>query len=57
MWNAVAPFSGPTALFAGATVLGGAIRALFKYPHLWRYLEARHRLRRGCSEKGKRGSV
>lgn len=58
MWNAIAHIPASTAAFTGMTAtLGLAIRALFKYPHLWRYLETRHRLRRDRGEKTKKRNM
>jgi hypothetical protein len=43
MWNALAHLAGPTLLTTAIAVLGTSVRAVFRYPHMWRYLEIRHR--------------
>jgi hypothetical protein len=43
MWNAVAHLAGPTLLTAAIAVLGTSVRAVFRYPYMWRYLEFRYR--------------
>jgi hypothetical protein len=41
MWNALAHLAGPTILTAAIAALGTSVRAVFRYPHMWRYLEFR----------------
>jgi hypothetical protein len=43
MWNALAHLAGPTLVTTAIAVLGTSVRAVFRYPHMWRYLEIRHR--------------
>jgi len=43
MWNALTHLTGPTLLTTAIAVLGTSVRAVFRYPHMWRYLEIRHR--------------
>jgi hypothetical protein len=50
MWNAVAHLAGPTLLTAAIAVLGTSVRAAFRYPHMWHYLEFRSR--RGSCRSG-----
>jgi hypothetical protein len=49
MWNALAHLVGPTFLTTAIAVLGMSMRAVFRYPHMWRYLENRHRSDMGPS--------
>jgi hypothetical protein len=42
MWIAAAHLAGPTLLTAAIAVVGTSIRAAFRYPHMWRYLEFRY---------------
>jgi hypothetical protein len=51
MWNAVAHLAGPTLLTAAIAVLGTSVRAAFRYPYMWRYLEFRrkHGVRPACA--------
>ena len=43
MWNALAHLAGPTLLTTAIAVLGTSVRAVFRYPHMWQYLEFRRR--------------
>jgi hypothetical protein len=58
MWIAVAHLAGPTLLTAAVAVLGTSVRAVFRYPHMWRYLEfrCRHRVRPPCTQSRRRRS-
>lgn len=50
MWNLIAHLPVPALGTAGILgLLGLCARPIFKYPHMWRYLESRHRSRDGHS--------
>lgn len=50
MWNALTHLAGPTLLTAAIAALGTSVRAVFRYPYMWRYLE--FRCRRGIRPPG-----
>jgi len=41
MWNILAHLPSPALTVAAIAVLGTSVRPVFRYPHMWRYLEAR----------------
>jgi hypothetical protein len=43
MWNVLAHLSGPALTVAAIAVLGTSVRPVFRYPHMWRYLESRQK--------------
>lgn len=58
MWNVIANLSPSTFVPVGIlAVLGLSIRPIFKYPHIWRYLEFRHRSRHSEGKRAKKDGV
>lgn len=43
MWNSLSQLEGPTLLATAVAALGASVRAAFRYPYVWRYLEFRCR--------------
>lgn len=43
MWNAFGHLVEPSLVAAAITAVGTSVRAVFRYPHMWRYLESRYR--------------
>lgn len=58
MWSIIANLSPSTLVPVGIlAVLALSIRSTFKYPHIWRYLEFRHRSRHGGGKRAKKNSL
>jgi hypothetical protein len=43
MWNVLTHLSGPALTVAAIAVVGTSVRPVFRYPHMWRYLESRQK--------------